>query len=90
MLSGTKYIFDINVTNLVLLGFLVDIVPVLTVDMSPARKIKLLDLLTTAVQVNHSTPRFKMQIGGGLQSAELCLGPTITMFLRYTYFDTAE
>ena len=27
-----------------------------------------------------------MQIGGGLQSAgELCLGPTITLYLRYLY-----
>ena len=90
VLSDTKCIFDSNVTSLILLGLTINTVPVLTVDMSPARKTKLLDLLTTAAQVSHSTPRFKMQIGGGLQSAELCLGPTITMFLRYTYFDTAE
>ena len=73
------------VTSLVLLGFTINTVPALTVDMSPARKIKLLDLLTTAVQVSYSTPRFKMQIGGWLQSAELCLGPTITMFLSEVY-----
>ena len=63
MLSATKCIFDSNVTSLVLLGFTINTVPVLlTVDMSPERKTKLLDLLSTATQATHSTPRFKMMI----------------------------
>ena len=37
MLSATKCIFDSNVTSLVLLGFTINTVPVLTVDMSPER-----------------------------------------------------
>ena len=85
VLSETKSIFANNVTELILLGVLIRTVPCLQIDIPPARKKKYLSLIDAIIQAPSSSPRMKLQICGSIQSCEIVLGPSITLYFRYNY-----
>ena len=89
VLSPTKCVFESGVTSLALLGFLISTTPVLTIDLSTPRKTKLLELLDVAIAAPATTLILRAKICGGLQSGELSLGPSVTLYLRYNYMDMA-
>ena len=89
VLSETKSLFDNSVTELVLLGILIRTVPCLHIDILPARKEKYLSLLDDIIKAPTSSPRTKLQICGCIQSCELVLGPSITLYFRYNYLNIA-
>ena len=90
ILSDTKSVFALGTTDLVLLGFRIVTTPVLRVDLSPARREKLSALLLIATSTTEMSPRSLMQIAGGIQSGMLCLGPSVTLHLRYGYADISN
>ena len=85
VLSTKKSLFDALLQALVLLGVLISTNPILSVDIPPESKSKLLALVNTTIIASHHTPRVLMSIAGSLQSREVVLGPSTTLFLRYTY-----
>ena len=85
VLSQKKCIFSPTCTELILLGITIITSPTLQVDLPLVRAEKITDLIESMLSKGITTSREFFCVGGGLQSAEIVLGPSITMYLRFIY-----
>ena len=90
VLSQKKSIFDPSCSTFILLGITVILSPKVMVDLPEVRKEKIITLLEKMILSGTTTPREYFVVGGSLQSAEIVLGPSITMFFRYIYSSVTQ